>query len=210
MPRNRQSAFTLVELLVVVAIIAVLLSILLPGLQRARERTRTIACANRMRQFSITMLMYANDSAGHWPGLQYSLAPFQALIHDLDLTTPTFQLCPSRRTTRNRSFSVNAYLWYRGWRRVDDVEQPTQTLLIVEEDEISIDNEHFAVRNNLWWNVIANRHLHGANMTFCDGHLEYWKWRDPDTGVFIGYNIIEMNNPDLDRINRAQCPPYVP
>jgi prepilin-type processing-associated H-X9-DG protein len=52
--------------------------------------------------------------------------------------------------------------------------------------------------------------MRGANLTFTDGHIEYWKWDDPRTGVFVTYFMPGNGNPDLDRVNRAQCPPFVP
>ena len=57
---GRRGAFTLVELLVVIGIIAVLLSVLLPLLARSRERARAIKCANNMRQIYVACLMYYN------------------------------------------------------------------------------------------------------------------------------------------------------
>src|SRR5690242_17534102 len=60
-------AFTLVELLVVIAIIAVLLAILLPVLSGAREYARQAKCASNMRQIVLAMLMYANDNEGTLP-----------------------------------------------------------------------------------------------------------------------------------------------
>ncbi len=50
--------FTLIEVLVVVSIIAMLIAILLPSLQRAREQTRSIVCAARIRQLGIGMNFY--------------------------------------------------------------------------------------------------------------------------------------------------------
>ncbi|OPZ26187.1 MAG: hypothetical protein BWZ02_02135 [Lentisphaerae bacterium ADurb.BinA184] len=206
--------FTLIELLVVVAIIAILAALLLPALRSARERARIIECQNRMRNFTTFSFLYADDFQDWWPGWDQScFSPFEAL-NRTGYASPGLWVCPSRRTVRNRSYSANAYICYRGWRLVTQVEQPSDTLYEVEEDETSIDNEHFAVRTAAggleWWNIIANRHLHGANMSFCDGHVEYWKWRDRRTGIFIVYNLLEPDNPDLDRINRAQCPPFVP
>jgi prepilin-type N-terminal cleavage/methylation domain-containing protein/prepilin-type processing-associated H-X9-DG protein len=60
----RKPGFTLVELLVVIGIIALLISILLPSLSRAREQAKRVACASNVRQFCQTMIMAANENKG--------------------------------------------------------------------------------------------------------------------------------------------------
>lgn len=65
--------FTLIELLVVVAIIAVLISILMPALGRARQQARAVQCLGQCRQLAHGMTLYHNEN-GNYPAHQWYLA----------------------------------------------------------------------------------------------------------------------------------------
>jgi prepilin-type N-terminal cleavage/methylation domain-containing protein/prepilin-type processing-associated H-X9-DG protein len=64
---GKNQGFTLVELLVVIGIIALLLSILMPSLQRARDAANAISCANNLRQMGQATQMYVADWQGVLP-----------------------------------------------------------------------------------------------------------------------------------------------
>lgn len=63
----KKKAFTLVELLVVIGIIALLIGILLPALNKARESSRSIKCASNIRQLGVAMQFYINENKGILP-----------------------------------------------------------------------------------------------------------------------------------------------
>lgn len=69
---KRRSGFTLIELLVVVAIIALLISILLPSLSRARELAKRAVCSANLRGIGQGMHIYANDNEEWFPHSAYN------------------------------------------------------------------------------------------------------------------------------------------
>ncbi|MCC6422498.1 MAG: DUF1559 domain-containing protein [Phycisphaerales bacterium] len=66
---SEKTAFTLVELLVTIGIISILVAILLPSLNKAREQARAVACASNMRQIGIALMLYTHDNRGFLPNV---------------------------------------------------------------------------------------------------------------------------------------------
>lgn len=63
----KKTGFTLVELLVVIGVIAVLISILLPALNKARDQANIVKCASNIRQLAIALVNYAAENKGKYP-----------------------------------------------------------------------------------------------------------------------------------------------
>ncbi|OHB68820.1 MAG: hypothetical protein A2Y77_11635 [Planctomycetes bacterium RBG_13_62_9] len=63
----RKRGFTLIELLVVISIIAILMAVLMPSLQRVREQARFMSCRSNLRNYAVVQRMYADDNNGNFP-----------------------------------------------------------------------------------------------------------------------------------------------
>jgi competence protein ComGC len=65
---HARGAFTLIDLLVSIAVMAVLIGIMLPSLTAAQETARRVACRSNARQIGLALVMFANDHDGRMPG----------------------------------------------------------------------------------------------------------------------------------------------
>lgn len=133
--------FTLIDLLVSLAIIAVLIGILLPTLSGVREATRKVVCSSNIRQHGLGHAMYADDHQGEFPSSKYlpkggnprDLAPQNTIIARRDVPDPAAEYawdglgvlfdqeylnapqvfyCPSHRG--NYPMAANIGLWSEG------------------------------------------------------------------------------------------------
>lgn len=119
---RQKNGFTLIELLVVISIIALLVSILLPALQKAREQAKVVVCRSNFRQLMMAGHAYASSWKGYLPGGRdsYSLG-YMDLPDDWGVLYPeyidsgTFFYCPSTKNLPGRPDWKIYYGSYRCW-----------------------------------------------------------------------------------------------
>ena len=124
--------FTLIVLLVVIAIVAMLLAIVMPGLRTARTTAKRLVSMSNLRQIGIAMTLYADDYAGDFPLTThtvsdarqtwiYTLSPYLSNVEQI-------RICPAdpqgkeRLENNTTSYIMNDYMtpWYRFGQLVAD------------------------------------------------------------------------------------------
>jgi prepilin-type N-terminal cleavage/methylation domain-containing protein/prepilin-type processing-associated H-X9-DG protein len=130
--KGKKVGFTLVELLVVISIIALLLSILMPALNKVRESGRRVVCASNIKQIGFGLMLYAQDNKGygvnwaagdrHWlyrlSGYLGSNASYSYSKTDKEWNNsqsrkyPKIRVCPSNNLQKPPYYeSVKGYKW---------------------------------------------------------------------------------------------------
>jgi len=191
--------FTLLELLVVFAIISGLVAMLLPGFRTARESARAVYCGNKMRQIGFAVLHYTHDYADYLPLAYWTLPVWFRHTHMMLLRrydvhpSDDDYLCPSDATPYHGgkftdigvrgiegpySYAYNNYCGANRYypmavykpRRISDQSQPTKLVLFTETN----------VRANWYWfdtmerlpHIAYERHRGVVNSLMADGHVQ--------------------------------------
>ena len=147
------------------------------------------------------------------------------------LETPDGQpLAELRWRSYNMSQSINGYpdymppgapWWFINfwtniptWKKFTQIHHPipSELFVFIDENEDTIFDGQFGNPGtppigysipDQWWDMPANRHNQGANLSFADGHVEHWKWKTPI--IFKGFpqEITTDEMPDYRRIQNA-------
>jgi prepilin-type N-terminal cleavage/methylation domain-containing protein/prepilin-type processing-associated H-X9-DG protein len=123
---NIPPGFSLVELLVVMAIIGLLMALLIPAVQYSRESARRSNCASNMRQVGLAMTQFCDTHQGRWPGTTHTTEPdpitgkfTQAWIYTIGPfmeDVDAIRICPDdpagpvRLQFKSTSYTLNGYL----------------------------------------------------------------------------------------------------
>lgn len=138
------------------------------------------------------------------------------------LETPDGQKLPQLRwRSYNMSQSVNGYssyltnipFWsYNSWPTWDklvSIKASTAAFVFIDEHEDCIIDAEFgnppvgSWDDGAWWDLPANRHNQGANLSFADSHVEHWKWQVPKVFQYVGQGVANGEWGDYARVQAA-------
>ncbi|MEI6322540.1 MAG: type II secretion system protein [bacterium] len=204
--QRNNSAFTLIELLIVIAVIAVLVAIVIPSLKAAYADSLSAKCASNMGQLGKACLLYSQDNEGCLPKSSCD-DPNNCWTNSLQPYangTVVFR-CPADAVTgRRRTYVINDYLTSMPCDAVTGVmnqahlvcvEKPSQTVFIMELSNsygtnTPPDHLHLAQYyggeiplSEFKSEVGVERHFGKANYLFADAHVESISWKDAQTMI---------------------------
>jgi len=89
---------------------------------------------------------------------------------------------------------------------------PSRLFVFLDENELTLADDQFGYpmvneMPNSWWDMPSNRHNQGADLSFADGHVEYWHWKAPMLDTLppgtIGQQVTTGQLPDYTRVGNS-------
>ena len=85
---------------------------------------------------------------------------------------------------------------------------PSKLFVFIDENENTLEDDQFGYpminqENNYWWDMPSNRHNQGGDLSFADGHVEYWHWKAPEIGTALFQLVQAAQIPDYSRIGKV-------
>lgn len=192
----RNTAFTLVELLVVMGIVAVLSAVAVPVYSRARQRTLSVKCLSNLRQMGSAAMVYAGEHNMTLPVTSHQVQQggksWTLTLQDYAGGKIVFRCPCDENKTRTYTYVINDFLTPNpaGASSLDfsclvRIESPAQTVLFAEASATYTNSDHFhfaeyyggrVPASDFASQVAVQRHLGAANYVFADGHMEALTW----------------------------------
>ena len=174
--------FTLIELLIVIAIIAILAAMLLPALQQARERAISIKCLNKMKTLGTAVDLYLQDNRDIMPPV---LIGGTSILWNNLLLGPNRSFSGDAQWNNGTGFSGGAYLSIR------DLLCPAQ-----KGQKYSLDGSSSSAAENNWWHWdTPYAGVWGLLKRNTDGLVALGKIRNPSQKMlFVESNYVTDNS----------------
>jgi prepilin-type N-terminal cleavage/methylation domain-containing protein/prepilin-type processing-associated H-X9-DG protein len=153
------SGFTLVELLVTIAVLGMLMALLFAVFPKVREMARSTTCLSNQRQIAMAILMYVSDSQETFPPNDND--PWPGKVTQYGAEPKVFD-CPSETglgTMTQSDYAMNAAV---AGKRMAEIDEPARTVLTVDARP---GTDFFTDRAEY-----AGRHLNRCNVSYADGH----------------------------------------